>query len=80
VVVQGESCSFEGTSQWQLKQGSSVVRSGTSHATSGCPTRGTWQVSLGTLAPGDYTFRAFEVSMENGQKTVGDTSRGFTVR
>ena len=80
VVVKGESCSFEGTSQWQLKQGSTVVRSGSSHATSGCPTRGTWQVSLGTLAPGDYTFRAYEVSMENGQKTVGDTSRGFTVR
>jgi hypothetical protein len=80
VVAKGESCAFEGTSQWQLRQGSKVIRSGTSQATSGCPTRGTWQVDLGVLAPGSYSLRAFEVSMEDPKRTTGDTSRTFTVR
>ncbi|MGN6635678.1 MAG: Gmad2 immunoglobulin-like domain-containing protein [Oryzihumus sp.] len=80
VVVKGESCSFEGASQWQLKQGSTVVRSGQMQATSGCPTRGTWQVDLGTLAPGTWTFRAYERDMQSGTTTVGDTSHTFTVK
>ena len=80
VVVTGESCSFEGASQWQLKQGPTVVRSGQMQATSGCPTRGTWQVDLGTLAPGTWTFRAYERDMQGGTSTVGDTSHTFTVQ
>lgn len=80
VVVKGESCSFEGASQWQLKQGSTVVRSGHMQATSGCPSRGTWQVDLGVLAPGTWTFRAYERDMQSGTTTVGDTSHTFTVK
>lgn len=80
VVVNGESCAFEATTQWQLKKGAAAVRSGVTTASSGCPIRGTWQVNLGLLAPGDYTFRMFELSMEDGKSVVAETSRPFTVR
>ena len=80
VVANGESCAFEATTQWQLKKGPTDVRSGVTTASSGCPTRGTWQVNLGVLAPGDYTFRMFEVSMQDGKGVVAETSKPFTVK
>ena len=80
VVANGESCAFEATTQWQLKKGSATVRSGVTTASSSCPIRGTWQVNLGVLAPGDYTFRMFELSMEDGKGVVAETSKPFTVR
>jgi hypothetical protein len=80
VVANGESCAFEATTQWELKKGSTKVKTGFTTASSGCPIRGTWQVSLGVLAPGDYTFRMFEVSMEDGKGVVAETSKPFTVK
>jgi len=80
VVTKGESCAFEATTQWQLRKGAATVRSGNTMASSGCPLRGTWTVNLGVLAPGDYTFRMYELSMENGTTVVGETSRPFTVK
>ena len=80
VVANGESCAFEATTQWQLKKGATDVRSGVTTASSGCPIRGTWQVNLGVLAPGDYTFRMFEVSMQDGKGVVAETSKPFTVK
>lgn len=79
VVAAGQSCSFEGTTQWQLRQNGSTLRSGVATASSGCPTRGTWQVKLGVLAAGSYTLRMYEVSMANGQ-VIAETSKPFTVR
>jgi hypothetical protein len=79
VVATGQSCAFEGTTQWQLKLNGTVIRSGAATASSGCPTRGTWQVGLGALTAGNYTFAMFEVSMQNGQ-VVAETSKPFTVR
>jgi hypothetical protein len=79
VVAKGESCAFEGTTQWQLKKGVEVITSGVATASSGCPMRGTWQVKLGVLAAGSYTFRMYEVSMEDGQGVVAETSKPFTV-
>jgi Immunoglobulin-like domain of bacterial spore germination len=75
----GQSCAFEGTTQWQLKRGGTTVKSGFTTASSGCPTRGTWQVELGTIPVGSYIFRMYEVSMEGGQ-VIAETSRPFTVR
>ena len=80
VVANGESCAFEATTQWQLKKGGAVVKSGSTMASSGCPIRGTWQVNLGVLTPGNYTFRMFEVSMKDGQSLVAETSKPFTVK
>ena len=80
VVATGESCAFEATTQWQLKKSGAAVRSGTTTASSGCPLRGTWAVNLGVLPSGDYTFRMFEVSMQDGKGLVAETSKPFTVR
>ncbi|HEY8654701.1 MAG TPA: Gmad2 immunoglobulin-like domain-containing protein [Dermatophilaceae bacterium] len=80
VVANGESCAFEATTQWELKKGGAVVKSGSTMASSGCPIRGTWQVNLGVLTPGNYTFRMFEVSMKDGQSLVAETSKPFTVK
>jgi len=79
VVAAGQSCAFEGTTAWQLKKGGSVVSSGSTQASSGCPTRGTWQVKLGALGAGSYTFRMYELSMKDGA-VVAETSRPFTVK
>ena len=79
VVAAGQSCSFEGTTQWQLTKSGTTVKSGVATASSGCPTRGTWQVKLGVLAAGNYTFRMSEVSMQDG-KLVAETSRPFSVK
>jgi hypothetical protein len=79
VVAAGQSCAFEATTAWQLTKGGTKVRSGTATASSGCPTRGTWQVRLGVLAPGTYTFRMYEVSMKDGS-LIADTSRTFSVK
>lgn len=80
VVAKGESCAFEATTQWQLKKSGTTVKSGFTTASSGCPVRGTWQVPLGVLAAGDYTFRMYEVSMQDGQGVVAETSKPFTVK
>ena len=79
VVAKGESCAFEATTAWQLKRGGAQISSGVTTASSGCPTRGTWQVSLGSLPSGDYTFRMYEVSMKDGSVSA-ETSKPFTVR
>jgi hypothetical protein len=80
VVAAGQSCAFEATTQWQLKKSGANVKSGFTTASSGCPTRGTWQVRLGVLAPGSYTFRMYEVSQEDGVRVIAETSKPFTVR
>jgi len=80
VVAKGESCAFEANTRWQLKKGAAVIRSGFTTASSGCPTRGTWRVKLGVLPAGAYTFRMYELSMEDGQGVVADTSKTFSVK
>jgi Immunoglobulin-like domain of bacterial spore germination len=79
VVATGQSCAFEANTLWQLKKGAAVIKSGYTTASSGCPTRGTWQVRLGVLAAGAYTFRMYEPSMD-GRGVVADTSKTFTVK
>ena len=80
IVASGQSCAFEATTQWQLKKGGATVKSGFTTATSGCPTRGTWQVKLGVLPAGSYTFRMYELSMQGGQVPIAETSKPFTVK
>jgi Sporulation and spore germination/Immunoglobulin-like domain of bacterial spore germination len=82
VVAKGQSCAVEGTTYWQLKKSGTEIKSGFTTATSGCPspTRGTWEVPLGVLAPGDYTFRMYEVGGENSPGIFAETSKPFTVK
>ena len=79
VVTTGQSCAFEGTTNWQLDKSGTTVKSGVTTASSGCPTRGTWQVKLGVLTAGNYTFRMSELNMQNG-KVVAETSKPFSVK
>jgi hypothetical protein len=80
VVATGQSCAFEGTTQWELKKSGKAFISGVNTiASSGCPTRGTWTAKLGALPAGSYQFRMYEVSMKDGQ-VIAETSKPFTVR
>jgi hypothetical protein len=66
VVVTGQACVFEANVTWELRQGGAVVQRGHTTASSGCPQQGSWKVELGTLAAGQYEFRAIEVSAKDG--------------
>ncbi|HEX3004793.1 MAG TPA: Gmad2 immunoglobulin-like domain-containing protein [Angustibacter sp.] len=79
VTVRGSACVFEATVSWQLLREGQQVSAGHTTATSGCPQRGTWSVDLGALAPGTYTFRAYEAPASDTGPDREDT-RTFVVR
>ncbi len=79
VTVSGSACTFEANVAWQLLQDGAVVRSGHTTATSGCPTRGSWNVPLGSLAVGSYVFRAYEPPA-SGEGPDREDTRAFVVR
>lgn len=79
VVVTGQACVFEAQFSWELGRGGSVIRSGTTMATSGCPERGTYSIDLGVLPAGEYSIRVFELSAADGS-VFSETRMPFTVR
>jgi hypothetical protein len=66
VTVSGQACVFEAQFSWEVLRGTSVVANGNAMASSGCPARGDYSFTTGTLAPGQYTIRVWEVSMKDG--------------
>lgn len=80
VTVKGEASVFEATVSWQLLRGGAVVDEGFTNATVGAPGRGTYEIGLGTLAPGEYAIRVFEPSAEDGTRVTAETTMPFTVR
>ncbi len=78
VTVTGQACVFEAQFQWQLLQGTAVVGSGGAAATSGCPTQGSYSISLGTRPAGEYTLRVYDLSMKDGS-VFYETRVTFTV-
>jgi hypothetical protein len=77
VVIEGDGNVFEGTVSWQLmdSQGRELDSGFVTTA------MGSWkdfQVDLGDLEPGDYTFRALEYSAEDGSEINVD-DKSFTV-
>ena len=82
VVVSGEATTFEGALSWELLDAAdgSVLRSGTGQASAGGPARGTYEIALGDLGPGDYLIRVFELSAENGTTVSAERTIPFTVR
>ncbi len=80
VTVEGEASVFEATLSWELRRGGEVVDSGFETASTGGPGRGTFEIRLGTLAPGSYAVRVFEPSAEDGRKVSAETTMPFTVR
>ena len=49
-------------------------------ARAGLDRTGTWTVDLGVPSAGDYAFRMYEVSMQDGKGIVAETSKPLTVR
>jgi hypothetical protein len=70
--VGGVATVFEATVSWQWLQGDTVVKEGFSTATEGAPGRGDWTAPV-EVPPGDYVFKAFESSAEDGRETFVDT-------
>jgi hypothetical protein len=70
--VGGEASVFEATVSWEWVQGDTVVAEGFSTAEEGAPGRGAWSTRA-DVPPGDYVFRAFESSAEDGSVTFLDT-------
>jgi hypothetical protein len=66
VVATGLACVFEANLAWELRQGGYVIAKGTTTVSPGCPQQGPWSVNLGTLAGGQYEFRAIEYSAKDG--------------
>jgi hypothetical protein len=66
VTISGQACTFEANVVWKLYQGGKVVQEGFTTASSGCPERGQWSITISDLAPGNYTIAALEYSAEDG--------------
>ena len=82
VVVSGEATTFEGAFQWELVSAAngSVLDSGFGQASAGGPARGTYEIALGDLDPGEYAIRVFEMSMEDGTTVSAERTIPFSVR
>jgi hypothetical protein len=77
VVVTGNGNVFEGTVNWQLLDGADrEIDSG--FVTAGFMEWVDFEVDLGNLKPGSYTFRAVEFSAEDGSEVNVD-DKSFTV-
>jgi hypothetical protein len=79
VTISGQACTFEANVVWKLSQGDKVVKEGFTTASSGCPERGEWSISLEDLEPGSYRIEAIEYSAEDGSLFAID-SKEFTVK
>jgi hypothetical protein len=80
VVVTGQAIVFEANVAWQLRRGTTVLKTGHVTASIGAPSQGTYSFSLGRLAPGTYSIRAYELSMADGSSVVGEKVVPFTVK
>ena len=66
VTISGQACTFEANVVWKLSQDGKVVQEGFTTASSGCPERGDWSITLADLAPGNYRIETLEYSAEDG--------------
>ena len=79
VTISGQACTFEANVVWKLSQDGTVVQEGFTTASSGCPERGDWSISLKELKPGEYTIQVLEYSAEDGSLFAIDDKK-FTVK
>jgi hypothetical protein len=70
--VSGVATVFEATVSWQWTQGDTVVAEGFSTASEGAPGRGEWTAPV-DVPPGEYVFRAFSESAEDGSEMFPET-------
>jgi hypothetical protein len=75
VVISGEACTFEANVVWTLRKDNVVMKSEPTTATSACPDRGTWEVKLGDLEPGNYSFTVEDFSAKDGSLAARDDKK-----
>ena len=78
VVASGVACTFEAAVPWRLYRSGSLVRSGMTMASGGCPIRGAWKVTLNNLPEGSYVFVARDLSPKDGS-VISQDSKAFSV-
>lgn len=66
ITISGQACTFEANVVWKISQDGKVVQEGFTTASSGCPERGDWSITVADLTPGEYKFEALEYSAEDG--------------
>jgi hypothetical protein len=66
VTISGQACTFEANVIWKLSQDGKILQEGFTTASSGCPERGQWSITIRDLIPGKYTIAALEYSAEDG--------------
>jgi hypothetical protein len=79
VTIWGQACTFEANVVWKLLQDDKVMQEGFTTASSGCPARGDWSISLNELKSGEYTFQVLEYSAEDGSLFAIDDKK-FSVK
>lgn len=79
LTISGQACTFEANVVWKLTQDGKVVDEGFTTASSGCPERGDWSITIKDLAPGNYTIAALEYSAEDGSLFAID-DKDFAVK
>ncbi len=75
IIVNGEACTFEANVAWKLSKSGVLVKSGAVTAKEACPTRSTWTLNLGTLAPGTYQLASQDFSAKDGSLVAQDTKK-----
>lgn len=65
-TISGQACTFEANVVWKLSRDGKVMEEGFTSASSGCPERGEWSITIKDLTPGNYTIAALEYSAEDG--------------
>lgn len=79
ITISGEACTFEANVLWKISQDGKIVEEGFTTASSGCPERGEWSITIKDLTPGSYTFSALEYSAEDGSLFAID-DKDFVVK
>ena len=79
ITISGQACTFEANVVWKLSQDGTFVQEGFTTASSGCPERGDWTISLKELKSGEYTIQVLEYSAEDGSLFAIDDKK-FTVK
>ena len=78
IIIKGQACTFEANLIWKLVKNGDLIDESFTTATSACPQRGEWSVTLDELPAGTYSFEVIEYSAENGSLFAID-SKTFVV-
>ncbi|MEO7070577.1 MAG: Gmad2 immunoglobulin-like domain-containing protein [Nostocoides sp.] len=79
ITVTGLASVFEARFGWEVRQGSTVVSSGSTMAAAGAPARGAYTISVAALPVGTYTLRLFEESAKGDGTLAAEVTMTLSV-